>query len=253
MIKILVAEDEEPARKELIEAIGRSGIQHEIVAECDSARKIESYLLGNDSPDLLILDIELEDGNIFSFLNRHTITIPIIFITAYNQYAIEAFKQYSIGYVLKPLVEEELYSALKKFRDLYNHKNLYNALSSLMKKSENEKYLKRFAVGEGAKILVLTEDQVPLFSVQGKNLFVFDNNGEQYLYNDTMDSVCSNLDPDIFFRINRQHTININAIQRINPLPDYRMQVFLNIPTNEKLIVSFPKLHAFKKWLNLKK
>lgn len=252
MLNILLIEDEEPAaqrlQKMLLDVIGPANIPPSIVSIASGIKWFEE----NPMPDLIFSDIQLSDGLGFEIFKVSDITCPIIFTTAYDQYAIEAFKVNSIDYLLKPIKKEELEAAYRKFKKLQAAGappvNIDKLLQTLQPALRPE-YKKRFVVRYGEHIKTIQTEDSAYFYTEDKINFLNTKDGRRYAIDFNLDTLEQMLDPKIFFRINRQYIIGIHAIAEMFSYSKSRVLVKLNPPARHETIVSTERSGDFKHWL----
>lgn len=257
-MKYLIIEDEPLAQEELVRMLKELDDDFELLATLDSVKESINWLNANKQPDLIFMDIHLSDNICFEIFNKVEITAPVIFTTAYDQYAIEAFKTNSIAYLLKPIDEEELIAALKKFRTLTNTsselaaiKSQIQQLSTLKSQQSNENlYKERLLAKVGDNYQHLTMSEIAYFYSEDHYTFVTTNNNQRYIINYTLDTLVSQLNPQQFFRISRQLIININAISNISKHFNGRLKITVNPSFSEDLYVSRNRVQSFLSWLD---
>lgn len=253
-MKIVIIEDEAFAALRLKKMIQDFNSEIKILAELESVAESVKWFKSNPEPDLIFLDIHLEDDLSFAIFEQVNISSPVIFTTAFDEYAIKAFKLKSIDYLLKPIVHEELASALKKYEQFSGlHTNsvdlqsLYNLLTN-----KEIKYRERFSISIGTKIKMVEVAEIAYFFVFDKSVYLRTFQGNSYNMDFTLDKLEEMLNPASFFRINRKYLINILSI--VNMVAYSRSRVKLEIkpkPDDEfETIVSIDRSSDFKKWLN---
>lgn len=255
MIKIVIVEDEHLATRELVkilQALRPNKI--EIEAHLENVEQAVQYL-SEHKPDLIFMDIHLGDGNSFEIFERLDLKIPVVFTTAYDQYAIQAFKQCSVDYLLKPMDSEDVEAALYKFETMFQaDKSLdFNALQkSLNSLMIGDQYQERFMVSRGDRLSSLEVETVAYFMADGKALYLFGFDGNRYLFDGTLASLESKLNPKRFFRINRKFMVSYQAIEDMHYYSKNRIKLNLkpNHPECIDAIVSQDRCTEFKKWLN---
>lgn len=257
-MNVLIVEDEELARERLSLMIKKYDHQCNIVESIDSISDTVSFLKENKSVDLIFLDIQLSDGSSFEIFKKITIDLPIIFTTAYDQYAIQAFKVNSIDYLLKPVSYDDLEKAIDKYKKLQWNKNLSisnnpELLQSLFSNLEGNQYKKRFIVKYGDHIQFKPVNDISYIFAEGKTVYiVLKENQRKYIIDHTLEELENYLlNPEEFFRINRKYIIKIDAIQEVKSYYNSRLKVILNNPCDQDLIISREKVSEFKEWLNL--
>lgn len=252
-MKIAIIEDESLASsylKNLLQQQNILIIEHIVVLR--SVKESIAYLKDH-TVDLLFMDIHLGDGKSLEIFETIQVTSPIIFVTAYDSYAIQVFKQFTIDYILKPFSGYELKNALEKFKTIHKQfesKNSLEALSEL-DKEEKQTTTNRFLVVSGHKLKPLLTSQIAYFFAEGKHLFIttFDNN--TYIYNDTLKGIIAKVDNKEFFKINRNYIINIQAIAEIIKHNSQKIEIIL-LPKKDKdqgILVSKNLITELKAWL----
>ena len=252
MIKTLIIEDEAVAARNLKRMLSLLPQQFEVVAILDSVANILTTLPNLDI-DLIFMDIHLSDGNAFQIFEHIQISTPIIFTTAYNQYMQKAFKQHSIDYLLKPIHQKDLEVAVQKFDTYFNPQKEspaldYQAIANLL--SGNKKYKKRFLVQIGKKLKTIEVADIAYFFVQNKTTYFCTSEKRTYPIDFSLSQLEEQLDPEQYFRVNRQHLISSKAIVEIYYLFTTRLKVTLQPQTDEDILVTIDKIGKFKHWLN---
>ena len=249
-MKVIIIEDEGHAADKLERQLERVSRDIDVQAKLESVESAVQWLQ-NNSTELIFLDIHLGDSNSFKIFEQIKIKTPIIFTTAYDQYAIEAFKVNSIDYLLKPVNQRDLEKAIDKYLDVFQSKSEidYAKLASMLDKAASD-YQKRFMVYSGDKIKTIEKEEVAYFLAEGKYCFLYSKDNQQYLIDFTLDKLEKVLDPDEFFRINRQFIINIKSIEQMHSYPKGRVKIDLSPKNKKEAIVSIERAAQFKKWLN---
>ena len=253
-MKIVIVEDEDFAARRLENMISEYDSSIEIVAKLQSVRESVAWLKNNPHPDLIFLDIQLDDDLSFSIFNQVLVQSHIIFTTAFDEYAIRAFKFKSIDYLLKPIIREELYNAIKKFKDLVLPMNQAINFSSLFDLLSKKciTYKERFSVIVGQKIKTFTVSEIAFFySLEGISFMVLKNKSE-YPLDDSLEIITQQLNPKEYFRINRKYLVKIESIAKVHIFPKSRLKLELLPMSNEEIFVSIDKVTAFKNWLDNK-
>lgn len=212
------------------------------------------HYFGDTMPDLVFMDIHLEDGNSMEILESVHISAPIIFTTAYDAYAIRAFKHFTVDYLLKPFDAEDLNRALKKLKEItqtYGDHYQREALQRFLKEGE-VKYQKRFMVNHGHQLLSIEVKDISFFYGSGKHLFIYTGEGNSFLYNSTIRDIITRLDPEDFFKINRNYVISIAAVAKVIKHDNLRLEIVLNqpVPGEERIFISKTETRYFKAWLD---
>jgi two-component system, LytTR family, response regulator len=253
-MKVLIVEDEMPAIDKLKSMLYKYDPEIEIAGCCSTVVEAVNWIRNPlNQADLLFLDIQLSDGTSFEILEKSEVTKPVIFITAFNEYAIQAFKVNSIDYLLKPLVYEDLYRSLEKMKVL--RENLppdrerfqYDEINRVLLQM-NKTYKNRFLVKVGDHIRSVTAENITLFYAEGRTVFLLTNKQNKYIVDYTLEQLESILDPDMFFRPNRSFIININGIKDVLVYSNSRLLVQLNQEFEEEIIVSREKVAPLKVW-----
>jgi DNA-binding LytR/AlgR family response regulator len=245
-MKIVVFEDEAPAFKRLSKVITDALPDAQIVAHLDSVRAGREWLISNPAPDVIFMDIHLADGDAFDLLESVNITSPIIFTTAYDRYALEAFKTTAIDYLLKPVKKEDFDRAIQK---LSQFRPSAPAPTSSADATATAGYKKRFVIRYGEHIRTLATPDVAYFYSEHKATFAKTFEGRSYPVDYNLDALEDLLPPEDFFRINRQFIIQLKAIAEMKIFSKARVIVTLNPPAHEQPIVSSEKAARFKLWL----
>lgn len=250
MIRTLIIEDEEPAVLRLKKLLLETEPDIEVVDILESVESAVSWLHENSHPDLMMLDIQLADGVSFDIFRKVKVDCFVIFTTAYDEYAIKAFELNSIDYLLKPIDRKKLSNSLQKFKKLKQTSRQMD-ISDLIESIESWKtgYKKRFAISIGSRIKSVETAEIAFFYSMEKNTFLNTFDGHEYPVDFSLDRVESIIDPDIFFRINRQYIVNYKAIEKINVLSKSRLELKVT-GTSEKLLVSTAKSHSFRMWID---
>jgi DNA-binding LytR/AlgR family response regulator len=251
-MKVVIIEDESFATMRLKKMIHEYDSEIEVIAEMESVEESVKWFKGNKEPDLIFLDIHLEDDLSFAIFDKVDISCPIIFTTAFDEYAIKAFKLKSIDYLLKPIVQEELAAALKKYKEMTEERAGKTDLNSLYELLVNKSplYRERFSVSFGAKIKTITTDQIAYFASEEGLTFAYLHNKGTYPIDLSLDKLISELDPRKFFRINRKMLLGIEGIADIHIFPKSRLKLELKPKYHEEVFVSLDKVTSFKKWIN---
>lgn len=251
-MNILLIEDEQPAAQRLTRMVEQVAPSAHIVGQLESVEEAMDWWQTQPAPDLLFLDIHLADGSAFELLEKIQITCPIIFTTAYDAYAIQAFQHNSIDYLLKPIKEEALAQALAKYERLFGAAERpeidYQKLAQALREEE-EKYPRRLVIRFASQLKAIEIAQVAYFYIEERVTFLCTHQGKRYPIDPTLDQLESTLDPKVFYRINRQLIANIEAIAQMNTWSKSRIQLQLNPPAPVEALVSTERSSAFKQWL----
>lgn len=247
MPKVLIIEDEPLAAKRLIRLLNQLAPDIEVLDILDTVKASVEWLSKKEA-ELIFMDIHLADGNSFAIFDQVQPKAPIIFCTAYDQYALQAFRLNSIHYLLKPIEKEELEHALDKFKQQQAPIDL-KALTDAFNKKEPE-YQKRFLVSSGDKIKSVPLEEVAYFFGQQKYAFLITKDKRRHIIDSTLGKLEQVLDPKIFFRINRQYIIKYESIKAMFTHSKSRIKVELEPPGDIEAVVSIDKTRLFKEWLN---
>ncbi len=224
----------------------------EVVGILDSVTESVAWFRTHPSPEVVFLDIHLADGSSFEIFEHIQIVCPIIFTTAYDEYALKAFKVNSIDYLLKPIGSSDLRQAFEKLKTLHNHPDSQESLWALVRSlQKRDHYKSHFLIPyKGDKLLPLSVDQIHYFYIENGITKAVLNNRESYMVPYTLDELTESLDPEYFFRANRQYLISRTAVKDIDLWFNNRLSINLKIPTNEKIIVSKLRVNEFKTWFS---
>lgn len=251
-MKLLIIEDEEPAAERLKKMLLELEPQAEILDVIVSIKSAVAWLSHHAMPDLILMDIHLSDGTSFDIFNEIKISCPVIFITAYDQYALKSFQVNGIDYLLKPVKMDELQRALEKFNKWFVHKSNqdidFGKLVALIQKSERD-YKKRIMIRYGDIIKTVEISDVAYFYTEGKINFLKTKSNITYPIDYNLDELEHIIDPKIFFRINRQFIINFNSISKMVSFSKSRVKITLNPESDIETIVSTERSSNFKHWL----
>jgi two-component system, LytTR family, response regulator LytT len=252
-MRILIIEDEEPAAKRLHKMLEELEPGSKVLEHIVSVSSAIEWFENNHAPDLVFSDIQLSDGLSFEIFKKVNPNSPIIFTTAYDQYAIEAFKVNSIDYLLKPIKKDDLKAAVQKYHKLKTTAQTRPVdVSKLLETFAAQKadYKKRFVIRYGEHIKTINIDEVAYFYTEDKVNFLTTKEGRRYAIDYNLDSLEQMIDPKIFFRINRQYIIAIHAIAEMFAYSKSRVLVKLNPPAKHETIVSTERSGDFKLWLD---
>ena len=250
MIQALIIEDEKPSARRLQRMLEK--LEVEVIETLHAVDEAVEWFLQNKHPDLILLDIQLSDGLSFEIFQHVTVQSAIIFTTAYDEYALKAFKLNSIDYLLKPIDDEELDAALVKFRK--NHQarieNSFDiqGLKSLLNMNSPE-YKTRFALQVGQHLKLIKVEDISCFYSENKATYVQLTRDRRYLMDTSLDKLQEELDPTLFFRVNRKFIIKEKSIQDIIAFSNQRLEIELRDYKKEKIIVSRERVKSFRDWL----
>ena len=247
IMKVLIVEDETVAYKNLEAILMELDPSIRIVGYTESIVQTVRWLSNNPVPDLIFMDIHLSDGSAFNIFSAKTVEAPVIFTTAYDEYAIHAFKVNSIDYLLKPIKAEEVKAALDKFKKL-NNQDIVNYFSKLPQLLISPKYPEKLLIPINNELIPVDVNQVSYFytTVKCTRTILKDNTGLCYMK--ALESIYASLDPSLFFRANKQFVIAKSSIKNITIWFDSRLLVTLDTEVPERIYVSKNKAAQFKKW-----
>ena len=259
-MRALIIEDEPAAARRLKTMLHTLDKDIAIMDVIDSVEDAVAFLTSQPEPDLIFADIQLSDGVCFDIFKQVMPNSAVIFTTAYDEYAMEAFKVNSVDYLLKPVDPDELKKSLDKFKNLKlafagkdtaqtaNTEKLA-ALVALLD-NQDKKYKSRFLVKSGNSFKPVGAADIAYFLIENQLVFLYDRTGKRYLVESTLDEIESTVDPATFFRINRQMIVSLPSVKAIHPYFNSRLKLDLNPELkDEEVIVSRLKAGDFKKWL----
>ena len=252
-MKVVIVEDEQLAADALAAIVNKLRPQTDILSKLGSVEEAVQWFTLHQAPDLIFCDIHLSDGNSFEIFRQVTVNCPVIFTTAYNQYAIEAFKVNSIDYLLKPIKAEDVALALKKYENQQRPLPLdINNLHQLLQAQQPQQQIKsRFLVKQGQGIKAISVDEVAYFWAEEGVVFLVTRQGKRFIINYTLDQLEEQLDSAVFFRANRQLMVHIDAVQEVRPYFKGRLSLLLQPATEKDVVISSSKSSDFKEWLDM--
>lgn len=230
-MRVLIVEDETSSYQNLLSILKEVAPEIEVVGNTESVAETVNWLSTNALPDLIFMDIHLSDDSAFAIFSQIEVNVPIVFTTAYDQYALDAFKVNSIDYLLKPIKAKDVRRAIDKF------------LASEMR------WTKRLLVSYRDALVPVNVDDISYVYSTDKNTMVCLNSGEQLNCNKSLESVFSNLNPERFFRANKQFIVNRDSVKKIAVWFDSRLLLTLNTTTPERLFISKNRAAEFKQWM----
>ena len=247
-MKILIVEDEKPAATRLLHMLEKVEPEATILGVAEGVEATLNFLDQGPLPDLIFMDIHLADGSAFEIFRHNPLkSIGVIFSTAYDQYAVDAFKVNALYYLLKPIKQEELELALARFRDSREKEHNYKEIvSKLLSRQPSDK---RFLIRMGQSLRLVHQQDIAYFYTADKITFMMTREGRKYPVDYTLENLEEMIDPAHFFRINRQYIIRLDAIQQMHAHTKARVKIDLLPASHEEVIVSTEKSPLFKKWL----
>jgi len=254
-MKVVIIEDEVPAAEKLERYLHKYDASIEIVAQFDSVKSTVPWLLENqDAIDLIFMDIQLTDGLSFQIFQHVQVRKPVIFTTAYNEFALDAFKVNSIDYLLKPITFTDLSASLHKLNVLREQFSISadqsQRIQQVFANPKTTTYKNRFMVKVGEHIRSVTADQIAVFYADGREVYLVTNQQKKFIIDYTLESLEEVLDPHVFFRLNRTFIVNINAIKDVLVYSNSRLKITLLQDFDKEIIVSREKVQDFKTWFD---
>lgn len=251
-MNIIIIEDEKPAAEKLRKLILKYDPAMEIIATLGSVESATAWLKENPTPDLIFMDIELSDGLSFKIFERQDIPCPIIFTTAFDEYWQEALEQNSIDYLLKPIRQEKLENAINKYKKLKTHfsgnyTGLLNMQSPWQTTSE---YRKRFLIKKGTDLVSVKAEDIAYAFAAHKLVFIVNSKAQRFILDKSLNDLEKELDPALFFRVNRKYLVNQQHIHKIKSTGKSKLLLELNPPAAEEVVISQESSAAFKQWMD---
>ena len=247
---ILIIEDEKPAANRLIKLLEGYFPEANFGGNLDTVSRSIKWLEENPAPDLIFCDIQLADGISFEIFEKVQVSSPVIFTTAFDQYAIRAFQVNAIDYLLKPIDPVDLSRAIEKFKSRQIKPNLdFEVLKGLLQQ-EKKVYKTRFLVRFGEKIQSVAVDQIAFFFSEERVTFLQTDAGKKYVLDSTLEQVESQVDPITFFRLNRKYLARVDAVEEVFSYSNSRLKVKLKNCVDNDILISREKVGEFKAWLD---
>tara|TARA_R110002033_G_scaffold160502_1_gene196739 strand:- start:193 stop:948 length:756 start_codon:yes stop_codon:yes gene_type:complete len=251
-LKTIIIEDEKPAARLLQRKLEKIKIKVDILLH--SVEEAIEWFTENEHPDLIFLDIQLSDGLSFEIFDKVEIKSAIIFTTAYDEFALRAFKLNSIDYLLKPIDEDDLQLAISKYKERLPKKEKlqldFEAIRKMLENPFEKEFKKRFTVKIGQHLKVISVEEVECFFSENKGTYIHTFDNRNYLIESTLEILEQELDPNKFYRISRKFIIPITAIKEIVLFSNSRLKVILPSYNDEDVVVSREKVSHFKEWIN---
>ena len=252
-MKVVVFEDEKLASERLIELIQELRPNAEILASLKSVEAGLMWLQNNEEPDLIVSDIQLLDGSSFEIFNQHPIKCPVIFTTAYDEYAIKAFQVNSVDYLLKPIQKQKLENALQKYDERTSSSSSQSLDIDKIREAiqgSNVQYKSRFLVKYGQRIKAIPVEQIAYFYSQDKLTYLVTFEGKKLPLDQTLEELETVLNPDNYFRVNRKFIVHFDSVSDIHPYFKGRVKLDLQPESGEDIVISSDKTPLFKQWLD---
>jgi len=249
-MNVLIVENEKPAIAGLTSLLKKIDSGIHVKGAAESVEAAMNWLLANPAPDLIFMDIQLDDGLCFELFESMKLDVPVIFTTAYDAYMLDAFKVNSVDYLLKPIEEASLRQAIDKFKTVHYKSSVVNDLLRQLQRELNKGYKSRFLIKVGEHYKSALDVETSCFYILERAVFLRTLNHKDYPVDYSLDHLEKIIDPDRFFRINRSCIVNIDAITDIVGYSSSRLSLKLVSQPPGDLIVSKDKTSEFKKWLD---
>lgn len=249
-MRILIIEDENPAANRLIKLLKPHFPDSEIFGNLDTISSSVDWLATHSHPDLIFCDIQLADGDSFEIFKKVKLSTPVIFTTAYDQFAIKAFQVNAIDYLLKPIDPEDMKRALEKFNQQKLNQSLDLSVLQQLISKEKSSYKYRFLVKFGEKIQSISIEEISFFFSEERVTFLQTHEGKKYVLDSTLEQVESQVDPTLFFRINRKYLCAYASISDIFTYSNSRLKIKLSNCQDDDILISREKVTDFKNWLD---
>lgn len=249
-MKVLIIEDERPASQKLTRLLKDIDFKIEIIDVLRSVEQTINWFQNNPAPELIFMDVQLEDGLCFDIFENSKIEVPVIFTTAYDEYTLKAFKVNSVDYLLKPIVPEELKNALDKYNSIYKSKPDYLKIESIIKQLQPHRK-ERFLIKIGEHYKPVPTSNIHCFYIMERCTFLLNNSGKSYPVDYSLDQIEQLVDSKLFFRVNRNFIVNYEAVQDIIAYSSNRLKIILTDWTGmDEILVSRERVADFKKWMD---
>ncbi len=250
-LNIIIIEDEKPAARLLQRKVEKLGLK--VTKMLHSVEESIAWFQNNSHPDLIFLDIQLSDGLSFELFEQIDIKSAVIFTTAYDEYALRAFKLNSIDYLLKPIDEEELSVAILKFKNQFQKNTISNldfdAIKRMLINPLEKEYKLRFSVKIGQQLKVISVDEIECFYSENKGTYIHTLDNRNYLIDSTLEVVEAEINPKDFYRVSRKFIVPLKAVKEILIYSNSRLKIILPTFKNDEVIVSRERVSDFKEWI----
>ncbi|EDP71851.1 two-component system response regulator [Flavobacteriales bacterium ALC-1] len=250
-MNVIIIEDEKPSARRLQRMLKTLDVEAETMLH--SVEESIDWFTNNEHPDLIFLDIQLSDGLSFEIFEAIDINSAIIFTTAYDEYALQAFKLNSIDYLLKPIDEDDLKAAVEKFKNRAPQKQSvtldFSDIKKLLVNPIEREYKKRFSVKVGQHLKLINIEDIECIYSENKGTYAHTVEGRNYLLDQTLDQLEDELEPHVFYRVSRKFYVNINAIKDMVSYTNSRLEIKLNHFNEQQVIVARERVKDFKNWL----
>ncbi|WP_346863508.1 LytTR family DNA-binding domain-containing protein [uncultured Draconibacterium sp.] len=250
-MKVLIIEDEKPAARQLLSVLNEIG-NFDVIEILESIKATVNWLENNPQPELIFMDIHIADGSAFQIFKHVNISCPIIFTTAYDDYAIAAFKVNSIDYLLKPITKEAVEKAMLKLKNLAGTSRSEPDLQELILSiTEKKAYKSHFLIPvKGNKMVPLLVTDIAYFYIEKGSVFAWTFENQTYKLESTLDELINKLNPLDFYRANRQFIISKRAVKDVDFWFNNRLSVNLKVPVSERILISRTRVSEFKEWFD---
>ena len=250
-MRVIIIEDETPAANRLTKLLHAINDEVEVVARLDSIASAVQYFSSAKNVDLVFMDIQLADGLSFDIFYQAKVKAPVIFTTAFDQYTLKAFKVNSVDYLLKPIDEKELRSAVEKYKELYHKKenDFSEKMLKMMQEMNTGKYKERLLVKRGQQLSYVKTEAMAFCYADGKLCYAVDFNNNKHLLENNLTQLEEQLQPNKFYRINRHLLVNIDAIKKVHTWLGGRLKLEILPSTTAETVVSRERVNGFKDWL----
>jgi two-component system response regulator LytT len=251
-MNVIIIEDEKPAARLLSRKLQKLNITAEVMLH--SVQEAIEWFQNNQHPDLIFLDIQLSDGLSFEIFEAGNINSAVIFTTAYDEYALKAFKLNSVDYLLKPIDEDDLEAAISKFKERHvKHQELamdFEQIKKMLLNPTDKNYKKRFTIKMGQHLKMLNVEDAECFYSENKGTYIHTTDNRDYLLDVTLEQLEKELDPAQFYRVSRKFIVGVNAIKDIVVYSNSRLKLLLPTYKEDEVIVSRERVNDFREWLN---
>lgn len=250
-MNVLIIEDERPAAQKLIRLLKEIDPAIEVVGIIQSVEQAINWFTDHPAPELIFMDIQLEDGISFELFEACTIKTPVIFTTAYDEYTLKAFKVNSVDYLLKPIALDDLKAAFSKFNAFHRQQADYSQLENIIRQLQPATK-ERFLIRVGEHFRSVPTATIQCFYILERNTFILTDQGKHYPIDYSLDKIEEKIDPRLFFRVNRNVIVNYHAIRDMLIYSSNRLKLILNsrTDTDEDILVSRERMAAFKEWMD---
>ena len=247
MIKTVIIEDERLIAEEFTRMLMRASAKMEIVGSFSTVKESIDFLSANEAPDLIFSDVQLPDGLSFDIFNKVHVKSPVVYVTAYDNYILNAFESNGIDYLLKPVDQKDIEKTIEKYRTLKDHfDNHRSFINSFYKKQKT-----RLLVRKGIENIILRTSDIVIIYTENKLVYVIDKDGKKYIADKNLSDLDGELDPGVFFRVNRQYIINIGFVKGYKAYEKVKLQIDLTMPElQHQIIVSQEMAPCFRKWIS---